>query len=121
MVGTSNRAFEAIVEVQNPGDWKPGASVNASVVVAEHPNAVVVPEPSLVLRPVGKVVYVIRNGKAVQRIVTIGERSGGNVEITSGLAAGETVAVDGAGFLTDKTDVKVQHAEPADKVTGDAK
>lgn len=112
MVGASNRAFEAIVEVTNPGDWKPGASVSAALVVAEHPGAVVVPEASLVLRPAGKVVYVIANGKAVQRLVSMGERLGGVVEITSGLKAGEIVAVDGAGFLTDKAIVKVQNEQP---------
>ena len=112
MVGSSNRAFEAIVEVTNPGDWKPGASVNAAVVVAEHPRAIVVPEASLVLRPAGKVVYIIDGGKAMERKVVIGERREGALEITAGLAAGEIVAVDGAGFLTNKALVKVQNEQP---------
>ncbi|TCV86398.1 efflux RND transporter periplasmic adaptor subunit [Sulfurirhabdus autotrophica] len=111
MVGAANRAFEAIVEVANPGDWKPGASVTAALVVAEHPGAVVVPEASLVLRPAGKVVYVIENDKAMQRLVSVGERIGGVVEITSGLKEGEMVAVDGAGFLTDKAVVKIQNSQ----------
>lgn len=108
MIGASNRAFDAIVEVANPGDWKPGASVNGAVIIAEHPQAVVVPEASVVLRPAGKVVYVIKNNAAMQRIVETGENRGGVVEIISGLTANETVAVDGAGFLTDKAAVKIQ-------------
>ena len=108
MVGTSNRAFEAIIEIVNPGDWKPGASVNGAVVIEEHAQAVAVPEVSVVLRPAGKVVYVVENGKAMQRIVATGVTQGGLVEILSGLAAGETVAVDGAGFLTDKAAVMVK-------------
>ena len=112
-VGSTNRAFDAVVEVKNPGGWKPGASVNGAVMVEEHPEAVVVPEISVVLRPAGKVVYVIDNGKAVQHIVTTGVTQNGQVEILPGLKAGETVAVDGAGFLTDKAAVSVKEANGA--------
>lgn len=109
-VVSSNRAFEAIVDVKNPGGWKPGASVNGAVIVEEHEQAIVVPEVSVVLRPVGKVVYVIDSGKAIQRTVTTGVIQNGQVEILQGLKAGETVAADGAGFLTDKAAVNVKEA-----------
>lgn len=108
MVGGTNRAFDAVVEVKNPGGWKPGASVNGAVVVEEHAGAVTVPEVSVVLRPAGKVVYVIENGKAAQHTVTTGVTQNGQVEILQGLKAGATVAVDGAGFLTDKAAVSVK-------------
>ncbi len=107
-VGSTNRAFEAVVDVKNPGGWKPGASVNGAVIVEEHEQAIVVPEVSVVLRPAGKVVYIINQGKAVQRAVTTGVTQNGQVEILRGLEAGEIVAVDGAGFLTDKTAVSVK-------------
>lgn len=110
LVGSTNRAFDAIVEVRNPGGWKPGASVNGAVVVEEHAEAVAVPEVSVVLRPAGKVVYVIEDGKAVQHIVSTGVTQNGLVEILQGLKAGATVAVDGAGFLTDKAAVSVKEA-----------
>lgn len=113
MVGSTNRAFDAVVEVKNPGGWKPGASVNGAVVVEEHAEAVSVPEVSVVLRPAGKVVYVIDNGKAVQHVVATGVTQNGQVEILQGLKAGETVAVDGAGFLTDKAAVSVKDANGA--------
>ena len=45
------------------------------------PGAVTVPEVSVVLRPAGKVVYVIENGKAVQRVVKTGVTQIGQVEI----------------------------------------
>lgn len=111
-VGGSTRAFDAIVAVTNPGDWKPGASVNGTVVIEEHPDAVAVPETSIVLRPVGTVVYIIKDNLSIQRIVTTGVKQNGKVEILSGLKAGETVAVDGAGFLTDKAAVTVRTLKP---------
>lgn len=114
MVGANNRAVDVIVRVNNAGGWKPGASVNGAVVVAEHPNALMVPEQSVVLRPAGRVVYVITDGKALQRVVTVGAKQAGMIEITSGLEAGETVAVDGAGFLTDQAPVTLKREKSAD-------
>ncbi len=108
VVSGGSRAFEAIVEVKNPGLWRPGASVNGEVVVETHAGAVTVPEQSVVLRPAGKVVYVVEGDSVAQRKVTTGIKRDGQVEIVDGLKAGETVAVDGAGFLTDKAKVALQ-------------
>lgn len=110
VVGASNRAVQAIVRLQNRAGWKPGASVNAQVVLETRPGGIVVPEQSVVLRPAGKVVYVIDDGKAAQRVVTTGFKNDGMIEILSGLQAGETVALDGAGFLSDGAAVNVQAA-----------
>lgn len=108
VVGASNRAVQAIVRLQNRAGWKPGASVNAQVVLETRPGGIVVPEQSVVLRPAGKVVYVIDGGKAAQRVVTTGFKNDGMIEILSGLQAGETIALDGAGFLSDGAAVNVQ-------------
>lgn len=108
MVGAQSRSIDVIVDVPNPGDWRPGASVSGAIVVGERPNAVTVPEQSLVLRPAGEVVYVLNAGKAEQRVVQAGLRQAGVVEITGGVNAGETVIVDGAAFLTHQAPVAVQ-------------
>lgn len=111
MVGTTNRALEVVVRLPNPGNWTPGSSINGVVVLASRAQALTVPEQSVVLRPAGEVVYVIKGGKTEQRVVRTGVHQHGYVEIISGIAAGEQVAVDGAGFLTDKTPVTVQGAK----------
>ncbi len=100
MIGQGSGAFEARLEVKNPGNWRPGGSVIADVQVAEHKQAIVVPDASVVLRPKGEVVYVIVHGKAIERTVQSGVHRDDSVEIIRGLKAGETVAVDGAAFLT---------------------
>lgn len=112
MIGAANRALEAIVRVDNLPGWRPGASVNAAVVVGQRTGAVVAPEASVVLRPAGKVVYVASGNKAVQRMVQTGVVRDGWVEITSGISAGETIVVDGAGFLTDQAPLMVQGSRP---------
>ncbi|MBI5006306.1 MAG: efflux RND transporter periplasmic adaptor subunit [Nitrosomonadales bacterium] len=107
MAGLSNRSFDAYAVFDNPGDWRPGATVNATVVLEEHADAVIVPEQSVVLRPAGEVVYVVEGGKAQQRVVRVGINQAGRVEILEGLQANETVVVDGAGFLTEGARVTV--------------
>lgn len=114
MIGETNRSVDVIADVMNQPGWQSGASVNGTVILGERAAAVVVPEQSVVLRPAGEVVYVIRDGVAEQRIVKTGLRQSGKVEIVEGLKAGELVAVDGAAFLTDQAKVTVQEAPSAE-------
>jgi RND family efflux transporter MFP subunit len=107
VVGSVNRAVNALVRLRDVVDWKPGATVTGAVVVDVRRGALVVPEVSVVLRPAGKVVYQVEGDKAVQRVVTTGVKSGGVVEILSGLTPGQKVVVDGAGFLTDQAPVNI--------------
>ncbi len=113
LVGTSNRSIEAIIKFRNPGDWRAGSSVNGEVKVGERIGAITVPAISVVLRPAGKVVYVVKDTSAEQRVVETGVRQDGYVEILSGIQSGEIVVLDGAGFLTDKALIVVQAAQPS--------
>lgn len=107
-VGTANRALQVLVDLPNPGGWRPGASIDGEVILGVREQALVVPEGAVVLRPGGSTVYVIdgENAKAVK--VQTGVYRKGMVEILSGLSAGATVALDGAGFLSDGAPVRVQ-------------
>lgn len=107
-----SRSVEVIARIDNPGPLKGGGSVDAQVITGSRPGAIVVPEQSVVLRPAGKVVYVIANNVAQQRIVEVGAKQGGNIEIVKGLQGGETVALDGAGFLTQGANVVVKGSPP---------
>ncbi|MEE4303603.1 MAG: efflux RND transporter periplasmic adaptor subunit [Wenzhouxiangella sp.] len=100
VIGEGSRAIELIVALDNPGGWRAGGSVTGRVILERH-EGVVVPPASVVRRPAGEVVYVVEGGRARQRSVRAGLRGDGWVEIAEGLEAGETVVVDGAGFLTD--------------------
>jgi membrane fusion protein (multidrug efflux system) len=91
--------------LRNQDGLRPGGTVNAAWWSPRREDAVLVPEQSVVLRPAGKVVYVIAEGKALQHVVEAGARRAGMVEIVKGLPAGATVALDGAGFLTNNAAV----------------
>ncbi|MCK6404392.1 MAG: efflux RND transporter periplasmic adaptor subunit [Rhodocyclaceae bacterium] len=123
-ISDTGRAVGAIAGVDNPdGLLKGGGSVDAAVVIGLREAAVMVPEQSVVLRPAGKVVYAIVDGKAEQRVVNTGGKQSGLVEIVSGLKADETVALDGAGFLTNgaPVTVKEQATKPATPATSSSK
>lgn len=107
-VSESGRALDAIVDIDNTDGFRAGGTVNAAVVIASREDAVLVPEQSVVLRPAGKVVYAIVDGKAQQRVVEVGAKRAGMVEILKGLPAGATVALDGAGFLTHNAAVAIK-------------
>lgn len=101
-ISAGNRALDAIVRFDtNDRAFRGGGSVNARVVIGVRARALMVPEQSVVLRPAGHVVYVVQGERVAQRIVETGLRLDGMVEIVKGLEAGEVIAVDGAGFLTD--------------------
>lgn len=109
-VGESNRAINVIARLDNPGTLKTGASVDAAVITGQIDDAVVVPEQAVVLRPAGKVVYLIVDGKARQQAVQVGSKQRGMIHVVSGLQGGETIALDGAGFLSDGAAVNVKEA-----------
>jgi len=110
MVGTNNRAVEALVDLPGASDWPAGGSVTAQLVLASR-EGVVVPAASVVRRPAGDVVYVLTGEKVAERKVTVGLRDVERAEVLTGVEPGETVILGGAGFLTDGALVAVR--EPA--------
>jgi len=90
---------------------RPGLFVRVAVSLGVNPDAIVIPEQAI--WPVGqdKTVYVVVDGTAQQRIVKVGAREPGAVEITEGLAGGDIIVTagqmklfDGASIRTASTD-----------------
>ncbi|MDX1915564.1 MAG: efflux RND transporter periplasmic adaptor subunit [Methylophilus sp.] len=107
LITEGNRTIDAIADINNAEGWQPGASVTGTVILDTLPIAMMVPEQSVVLRPAGEVVYVVRDNVAYQAIVKTGLRQNGMIEVLSGLNLNDVVVVDGAGFLTDQAPVKI--------------
>jgi len=105
-VNIHNRAIEVIIYLENPGAWRPGSTINGTVIIDRHENSLLVPAQAIVRRPAGEVVYQIENNIARQKPVVTGQHQGKLVEILSGLTGNERVVVNGAGFLTDGATVK---------------
>lgn len=105
-IGLGSRAVMAIVDLGSPGNLRPKATLSGMVLIETRKNAVMVPAISIVRRPVGEVVYIIKDGKAEAIQITKGHHEGALIEVTSGLTGNEIVATDGAAFLTDGASVK---------------
>ncbi len=85
---------------------RPGLFVRVRVSLGVISDALLIPEQAI--WPIGqnKTVYIVVDGKAQQRVVRLGERRPGTVEVLSGLAAGDTVVVAGQMKLHDGASVQ---------------
>ena len=96
-VNAQTGTTDARAEVPNPaGEVRPGQFVRVVLKGAQRPNAIALPQRAIVEGPQGKMVYVLsKDSKAEARPVTVGEWSGADWIIASGLAPGDKVIVDG--------------------------
>src|SRR6058998_259439 len=72
-----------------------GMFIEARLATNIRPNAVVVPEDALLPMQGATFVWVVKDGKANQRQVTVGVRTTGWAEVQSGVEAGDQVVVGG--------------------------
>jgi len=91
---------------------RPGLFVRIDVSLGIKPEAIVIPEQAIWPLGQNKIVYVVEDGKVMQRIVRIGERKPGAVEITDGLAAGEIIVTAGQMKLFDGARVQSAATRP---------
>lgn len=95
-----------------------GMFIESQVALAER-SAVVVPEDAIQSLRAANVVWVIVDGRASRRVVELGSRAPGVVEIVSGVLAGEVVVVGGLERLFDGMAVVPRQMMPAvDSVAG---
>ncbi|MET0217445.1 MAG: efflux RND transporter periplasmic adaptor subunit [Burkholderiales bacterium] len=96
----------------NPrGILRPGQFVRVRAHGAIRPNAILVPQRSVVQGAKSHFVWVIgKDGKAQQRVVDVGEWHGKDWFISQGLQPGEQVVVDGAIRLAQGAEVKIVQA-----------
>ena len=87
-----------IFEIENTDDLlKIGQVVQMDIFTSEEMAAVAVPEKSIIDEDYARYVFVQLGGESFEkRAVSTGARSGGLVEITEGLRAGERVVTHGA-------------------------
>jgi multidrug efflux system membrane fusion protein len=115
----ATRQVEVLAWVKNPGVLKPGFFAEVTVATESHPGALVVPEGAIQASERGFIAYVVEDGKARQRPVQIGLRTGsGVVEILSGLEAGETVVTEGSDRLADGVAVQIPGGPGAEAAPG---
>ncbi len=96
-----------VVPEDSKGKLKPGMFADIKVTAEQRNDALLVPRDAVTQRSGKDVLFVIVDGKAQMRQVVQGIPSDGNVEIVSGVKAGEQVAVVGLSGLNDGDSVRV--------------
>jgi cobalt-zinc-cadmium efflux system membrane fusion protein len=93
MLDKETRAARVVAALDNPDRlWRPGSFVTAQIAVESHQAPIVVPVAAVQTMEGHKVVFVRTPEGFEKRDVVLGDRDGRMVEISSGLAAGETIA-----------------------------
>jgi membrane fusion protein (multidrug efflux system) len=90
------------------GKLKPGHSATTYLTLNEIDNAIVVPSISVIAEMGRDIVFTYKNGKAHQTIIQKGMRTASAVQITDGLAAGDTILTSGVMQLRDGMPVKIE-------------
>lgn len=116
------RMVEAIAEVEGVDDGlRPGTFAEVSIVLSSTQAAPVIPQ--MAARPTAKgfVAFVVEDGVAKERLVTLGMRTeDGRVEVKEGLRVGEKLVLRGGEALRDGASVRLGGAPPAPGASGSA-
>jgi RND family efflux transporter MFP subunit len=88
------------------GRLKPGLFATALIQQGAPAPALTVPETAIETVSGTSRVYVVKDGKAEERIVTLGDQVSGQVEITTGLAKGDLVVAEPRGRVADGMPVR---------------
>jgi len=111
-INYTTRTLIAEIDVDNPtGELLSGAYTQVHLKVPGQPSSYMVPVSALIFRSHGLQVAVVENGAALLRPVTPGRDYGEDIEIVSGLQAGDTVIVNPPDSLV--SGQKVQVVQPA--------
>jgi membrane fusion protein (multidrug efflux system) len=95
-VDQTTRTARLTAEFENSDEaLKPGMFLSVALEVSTKDDAVVVPEEAVVSEGLRHIVYPVKDSKVERRVITIGQRQGGKVEVVDGLKAGETIVVLG--------------------------
>jgi HlyD family secretion protein len=97
-LGVEEQRVNVIVDFVDPWEQRKtlgdGYRVEARVVVWEKDDVLKVPAGALFRKGGDRAVYVVEKGKAVTRLVQVGQNNGLEAEVLGGLTEGETVIVD---------------------------
>jgi RND family efflux transporter MFP subunit len=107
----STRMVQVTAEVDDPHNkaLRPGTFAEIDIAVSSRPLAPVIPQTAVRPSEKGFLAYVIRDGKAFERILKLGMRSSdGRVEVLEGIESGENLVIRGSEALTDGCSVRVE-------------
>lgn len=103
----NSRTFLVKLDLPGTSGLRAGQFGRVSMPVGET-AALRVPASAVVQRGQMEIIFVVTDGKALLRLVKTGKRLGREVELVSGVEAGERIVTHGAAALTDGQPVEVR-------------
>jgi multidrug efflux pump subunit AcrA (membrane-fusion protein) len=91
---------------------KPGMSARVSLKLGTHSNVVVIPRSAIIEKMGERYVYLFVNGASKRSNVETGYRDEANVEVFSGVTAGDRLVVSDLEVLKDGTKIQVKDMKP---------
>ena len=105
----TRKAFRAVAVFDNPGtEVKGGVTAEIKLEVYRNDEAVVIGSEYVKNISVNPMVWINSNGTAVKRPIEIANISGSEIEVKSGLNAGESLIVEGMELVYDKAKLNIQ-------------
>jgi RND family efflux transporter MFP subunit len=98
-----------------------GTPVQVDIDAEQHTNVVIIPATALVREGEETAVFVVMGDKAQRRPVQVGLTDGTDLEIVSGVKAGEMVIVEGQNGLPDGAKIAIETGEDEDEAATDDK
>lgn len=90
-----NASYPVEIEVPNPKNLYPGMVVTVKIHSKSYNNAIYTSLNHIIKNYDQNYVYVIKDGKAIKRKVTLGDKVSENVIINDGLILGEKLVIEG--------------------------
>ncbi|MFB6231983.1 MAG: efflux RND transporter periplasmic adaptor subunit [Salinibacter sp.] len=111
-VDPETRTLQLRARAPNPdGTLRPGMFADVTVTLGTVDSAIVVPSFAVVPTLDGQRVFVVDNGTAQPRNITLGVRTDSTVQVTDGLALGDTVITSGIQDLRAGLPIRVETLE----------
>lgn len=95
VIDPSMRAGKVIVDLPAVENLRSGATARLEIVTAVHPDELVIPQEAVLIRDNRDMVFVVSDGHADWRYVTLGPEGRGIVAVEEGVEAGEQVITSG--------------------------
>ena len=105
----TTRTFKATLDINNKDLLlRPGMFVKAEIITTSKENAIVIPKDIILVRRTNKIVYVVTQNIARQRIITTGLENPDIVEVTNGLSVNELLVIEGFETLQNGSKVEME-------------
>lgn len=117
VVDPGTGTLKATVEIRDASrSLKPGMFARVNIVHNVHRGALLVPRDAIIEEDDESTVFVVSDSTAFERHVTTGYVNSVNIEVTEGIALGDTLITTGKGSVKDSSKVEMVNIAPAPEV-----